>query len=124
LEALSRGAKEVVFVEDFKPSLETLQTNIRALHVESQAHVISGKIPSVLARIIVAAPFELVFVDPPYDKGLIDPTLKSLATNKLIDAQSWVVVEHSPREKPIAQGFGIKDERHYGQTWLTFLCLK
>lgn len=124
LEALSRGAQSVIFVENLRQSLDTLKRNISNLGFENRTRIVVGEIPKILNRLKIVTPFRLVFLDPPYDKNLIDPTLESLLKNKLIDAQSWVIVEHSPREKPLHVGFEAKDCRQYGQTWLTFLCPK
>jgi len=66
---------------------------------------------------------DFVFVDPPYDRGLIGPSLAGLTRYNLIDAQSCVIVEHSPREAPVSEGLALFDSRKYGQTIVSFLKL-
>lgn len=122
LEALSRGAKRAVFVDTLPESLVLLKKNIRLCGFSGQASVIRGRIPFIL-RVLGrrSGRFDLVFVDPPYDKNLIVPTLSSLAENKLIDVESRVILEHSPRESPEHPDFALIDQRKYGQTLVSFL---
>lgn len=122
LEALSRGASRVVFVDALPASLAILRKNILQCGFLDKASVIRGRIPLVLRSLARRLEkFNLVFVDPPYDKNLIHPTLEALLENKLIDAQSRVIIEHSPRESPIHSGFVLADQRKYGQTFISFL---
>lgn len=124
LEALSRGASRTVFVDSLPASLEMLRKNILQCGFANQVSVMRGRIPLILRPIASRwTKFDLVFVDPPYDKNLICPTLEALLKNKLIDAQSRVILEHSPRESPIHDGFILADQRKYGQTFVSFLKL-
>lgn len=121
LEALSRGADRCVFVESFSHALFLLQKNIVACGFREHSFVLRGDVPTILNRLKKKGTFDLVFVDPPYDRGLIGPTLGGLVRYNLIDAQSCVIVEHSPREAPAAEGVVVFDSRKYGQTWVSFL---
>ncbi len=122
LEALSRGAAQTIFVDALPASLEILRKNILQCGFANQASVMRGRIPLILRPIARRwNRFDLVFVDPPYDKNLIHPTLDALLENKLIDAQSRVIIEHSPRESPLHEGFALADQRKYGQTFVSFL---
>ena len=124
LEAVSRGAKLAVFVESLPVTLNCLRKNIDALGVGAQTKIFRGRAPKVLQDIArLHPPFPIVFIDPPYDKGLVDRTLTALKDYKLVDALSTLIIEHSPREKPQARGFKVTDERHYGQTFISFLKL-
>ncbi|MDO8520232.1 MAG: 16S rRNA (guanine(966)-N(2))-methyltransferase RsmD [Deltaproteobacteria bacterium] len=121
LEAASRGAAKVVLVDGGEEGIRLIRKNIAVCGFEETAVAVKGILPRVLE--IVARknpPFNLVFVDPPYDKGLIDPTLQALVSHKLIDAQSRVIIEHSPREIPSPTGLGLTDSRKYGQTIVSF----
>ncbi len=121
LEALSRGATKVVFVDVFHESLQCLQKNTAACGFEKQVVILKGKIPEVLKKIKNHPPFSLIFVDPPYDKNLINPALEGLCINKLIDAQTTLIIEHSPRETPSCEELSLVDQRKYGQTLVSFL---
>lgn len=120
IEALSRGAVLAVFVDDLPEALRLIRRNLEACGFLEKSRIVKGRIPSILSRIRVDHPFHYVFVDPPYDQGLLTPTMEKLITYKLIDAQTWVIIEHSPREMPDPPGFNLIDRRQYGQTFLSF----
>jgi 16S rRNA G966 N2-methylase RsmD len=66
--------------------------------------------------------FDLIFLDPPYEKGLVDSSLKTIAQLGLLDAPGRVVVEHSAREA-VKSHYGnliLHDQRRYGDTLLSF----
>jgi 16S rRNA (guanine(966)-N(2))-methyltransferase RsmD len=64
IEALSRGAREAIFVEKSRPAAEVIRENLKVLDVEARGRVICGKAMTVVGR--TAA--RLVFLDPPYDQ--------------------------------------------------------
>lgn len=67
--------------------------------------------------------FDIVFIDPPYDKDLLKPCLEGLISYNLVDPHSQIVIEHSPREIPEHPAFQLVDQRKYGQTLISFLRL-
>lgn len=123
LEALSRGALRCVFVESYPHALSLLKKNIGACGFFDRTFILRGELPGVLNRLKKKGAFGLVFVDPPYDRGLIGPALDGLVRYNLIDAQSCVIVEHSPREAPVDKSVTVFDSRKYGQTLVSFLRL-
>ncbi|EKD42116.1 MAG: hypothetical protein ACD_73C00321G0002 [uncultured bacterium] len=126
IEGLSRGAAKSVLVDFLPEALKTIERNIELCGFQGQAQVIRGKIPFILKTVkkISPDPFDLVFVDPPYDHNLVNLTLDKLIENNLIDATSLIIIEHSPREKVSHEGYITIDHRKYGQTLMTFLNLK
>ncbi len=67
--------------------------------------------------------FDLVFMDPPYLKNMIEPTLRNLHFSQSLVSGTRVIVEHSHREPVLAEQlpFEIADHRKYGKTLVTFL---
>ncbi len=124
VEALSRGAKFAVFVEIDRNSIEGLQVNIRNLSLESQSKIIRGDPTRNLGCLSsLQTGFDLVFMDPPYGKDMITPTLANLHASQSITAGTRVVVEHSARE-PVSTDqlpFEIADQRKYGKTLVSIL---
>jgi 16S rRNA (guanine966-N2)-methyltransferase len=96
IEAISRGASRAVCVEMERRALETLKDNVRELELASQVRVIGDDFRRVLARL---RPFDGVFVDPPYGKGLAIDALGALAELGLVKDGGWVSVETFRREQ-------------------------
>lgn len=124
IESLSRGADQTVFVDSGDEALKIIRKNLERCRFENIATVLKARIPRDLGRVAKKfGAFDLIFVDPPYDKDLVNPTLAAIAREKLLAPSGIVVVEHSPRER-IDEGVGLrlKDRRKYGQTVISFLC--
>jgi 16S rRNA (guanine966-N2)-methyltransferase len=68
------------------------------------------------------SPFDLVFADPPYGKGLAEPTLRSAKEGAWLAPGALIVLEEAA-SAPFApgDGFVIADERHYGDTVMRFI---
>jgi 16S rRNA (guanine966-N2)-methyltransferase len=123
LEAASREAEIVVFVDFLPEALKLLERNLSHCKLTANTRIIRGRIPQALKFIPAESPYHFAFVDPPYDKDLIRPALEGLKTHKLIDAESTVIIEHSPREPAECEGYTVEDFRKYGQTYISFLRL-
>lgn len=126
-EALSRGAKQIIFVDNFVEALRLLRKNAEKLGFENQIKIMRGFLPRAVKSLAgFDTAFDLIFVDPPYDRDLVAPTLQALrhalrAQHKLVDRHSRIIIEHSPREPALGEGFIVADERVYGQTRITIL---
>ncbi|HEY8496833.1 MAG TPA: 16S rRNA (guanine(966)-N(2))-methyltransferase RsmD [Limnochordales bacterium] len=123
IEALSRGAREAVFVERDPKALRVLRANLRHTKLEELADVRAGDVARELVRLgRQGRSFDLVFMDPPYRQGLAPPTLVSLAENGLVAPDGWVVVEHDGREEMPERAANLAKVRtvRYGETVLAF----
>lgn len=123
LEAISRGAAWALMVEKDPAAVLTIQRNIGKLALESSAQVLRWDIERNLSCLRpFAQRFDLVFVDPPYDIGLVEASLGHLAAAGCLKAGAWVVVECGPKDAPAAvSGFNPLDKRKYGKTTVIFL---
>ncbi len=123
VEALSRGAEKATFVDSSFQAIQLIEKNLERCQFSKQALVLKLKLPLELGRIGQAnIPYDIVFVDPPYDHRLVNATLRRLVREKILAPSGIVVVEHSPREKITSDvGLTLVDERKYGQTLITFL---
>lgn len=90
LEALSRGAAEATFLETDRAALAAIRANIAACREQPRARVIAG---DALAPPRAQAPCGLLFLDPPYGKGLLAPALAALARAGWIAPGALVVAE-------------------------------
>ena len=124
LEALSRGAESLVAFEIAKPALEALKHNIKACHEISRTLVFSSdaRNPPNAASQKHYAPCSLIFLDPPYAKGLIPQTLATLQNAGWIAPDALVVAEMAAKEDlPEIDGFTVEDERRYGKAKIVLL---
>ena len=102
IEALSRGAKEVHFVESSSAAAEVIRRNLHALGISSGYNILQEELPRAFWRMErqhVAA--DVVFVDPPYrmKEAYVD-TLRALADSPLVWAMSLVIAEHEKQFDP------------------------
>jgi 16S rRNA (guanine966-N2)-methyltransferase len=118
IEALSRGAAEVTFVDREPRGLAILRQNLDALELKDRAHVVRGDVvrwlessPDAVGRV------GLVFLDPPYEDVVLDRALMAL-DRTLTDAT--VVAEHSRRQTlPALSRLQLDRQRRYGDTMVT-----
>jgi 16S rRNA (guanine966-N2)-methyltransferase len=124
LEALSRGAAEAVFVDRMPAALRTLSQTIADLGLADRSQVIRWDLSRHLAPLTKRRPpFDLVFLDPPYAKGLLGPVLSRLAAADCLAPGARLVVEHPAEESPpeTPGALRLADRRRYGKTLVSFL---
>lgn len=117
LEALSRGAVSAVFVDDGRKALSLIKTNIRLLGCETGRVIArdATRLPPCETE-----PATLVFLDPPYGKGLGQKALAAAVAGGWIADGALVVWEETvPQMAP--EGFTALDTRRYGDTHVTLL---
>ena len=120
IEALSRGASEVVFVDREPRGLAILRQNLEALGLKERAQVVRGDVVRWLegSRELIKRA-GVVFLDPPYDDVVLDRALKVL-DSEVEDAT--VIAEHSRRhELPTLARLRTDRQRRYGDTMVTVL---
>ena len=122
LEAISRGAAHVTFVERDPRALDALAENIRTLDLEARAHIARGDVVRQLGRLAgEGRRFEIVFLDPPYAADDGERTLAALGDGALIAPEGLVVAQHLTKralpECGVLRGFR---DRRFGETTLTF----
>ncbi|HDL5186033.1 TPA: 16S rRNA (guanine(966)-N(2))-methyltransferase RsmD [Mannheimia haemolytica] len=115
IEALSRQAQAVVFLEKFANAANQLKKNLQALKSE-QGSVIHTDTLAYLAQKNNGEPFNIVFIDPPFHQGFVPQVLNLLAENNWLAPNAILYVEteknHLPLELP--QGWQILKEKAAG----------
>lgn len=96
LEALSRGAIWVDFVEFAAPAISALLKNIGKLGCGGVCHVWRKRVDAFLRG--ATQTWDIIFLDPPYAKDLINPTLKLILDRDLLAPGGIIIAEHSPLE--------------------------
>lgn len=121
LEALSRGAFHVTFVEKQPQVIAILKQNIQKLANPEQAELIQRDLLTL--KTMAPQPMNLVFLDPPYGKGLEFTSIPYLYTKGWIDETTLIVYETDAKTDvtPLAKMVRILDERLYGTIRVCFL---
>lgn len=118
LEALSRGAAHVTFVEEGAAARALIGANVARLRAAGATRLLRGDATALGAN--RSPPATLVFLDPPYGRGLGAPALRSAAAGGWLAPGAVIVWEEAARMTP-PPGFLPLDARRYGANWVTFL---
>ena len=123
IEALSRGAGKVVFVDDSRDSLKVIKKNVEQSGFAERAQVIASKAEAFLKK--ASDRFDIVFLDPPYSLAL-EPLLKVLADSGILKSDSVLIAEHFKKQPSIerAGNLSLYREAQYGDTVLAFYRLQ
>lgn len=116
LEALSRGAGKVTFVDVRNESLNLTKQNVKLLN-ETAETILSDSI-EYLKR--CKDKFDIIFIDPPYKTDLGLKALKIIADRKLLTSEGVAVFESETPFTAKIDGLSFYDERKYGRTYLAF----
>lgn len=93
IEALSRGAREAVFIEKDKEALNCINTNIDKTHFRDKATVIPADVFTGLYNVSKSEPFDIIFMDPPYNMELEEKVLNVLKSQAYVTEDTLIVVE-------------------------------
>ena len=124
LEALSRGAAQVLLVESDPRAARIVRENLAALRATPAARLVTGKVAQVLAQPPEGGPYDVVFADPPYsvpDAELAD-VQAALVRGGWLAADALLVLERSSRTGPVrwVEGVTAERSRRYGETTLWY----
>jgi 16S rRNA (guanine(966)-N(2))-methyltransferase RsmD len=106
IEALSRGAESVLFVERDHVAARVLRANVAAHGFEARSSLMVRSVAHALPQLARRGdPFDGVFVDPPYSTRWVDLTLRRLEVGRLVREGGWVVIHHRRGDDP-ASAYG------------------
>ena len=117
IEALSRGASHCTFVESNRQAYNTVESNIKLCKMEHSSQLVFSDAVSFLSR---KNQFDIAFLDPPYNKGLILDCLSKLVGNMSNDG---VIICESDNREELPQTVGdwsVSKQKKYGKSKLTY----
>ena len=118
IEALSRGAASVVFVEQQATVFRFLRLNVKDL---PDSTLVRGDVLRVLRKLAKAG-FDLVLADPPYLHGFVQATIDSVAELDVLAPGGWFLAEHHRQEMPVPpEGWETIKQGTYGETLVSVL---
>lgn len=126
IEALSRGAEWVLFVDRALEAVRLIEKNLKIVGFRGQAQIWREDVLPALKRIgIQSLKFSLIFVDPPYEGGLCAKTLQGILENRIIAEGGWIVLRrHHKEDLSLEMGhLKLASERKVGEAVVDFLLL-
>ena len=124
IEALSRGAKKTIFVEKGRQALRLIQRNLTQFGLEERSEILPKDVNRAIGILKQRGEsFDLILMDPPYEKGLIQKTLMKLNSHQIYHKDSILVIEHNRREplSTVMEGWNLIRQRRIGDTLISFL---
>ncbi|KAF3362635.1 putative rRNA methyltransferase YlbH [Chlamydiales bacterium STE3] len=122
LEALSRGADQVTFIDNSREAISCIQANAKALQLESRTNILKGDIFRLLDQLAPRAPFDIVFADAPYtqEKAPSLFLLQFFDKTPLLKTDGMLFIEDVLPKHPIEklQTIRLISERHAGPSFL------
>ena len=123
LEALSRGATKAVFIERNPALINVIGENLHECGFSGRYEILALDVRQGIRLLENKQEvFDILFADPPYEKGLIEDTIRLIGKSSLVSQDGLTVMQHSIREEIIDLGpFELFDQRRYSDTILSFL---
>lgn len=117
IEALSRGMEKVIFVDQNFKAIKIIKANLQHLNIDEQAEVYKNNADRALKALSKREiKFDVIFLDPPYDKGLIDEALDGIIKFNLLKENGIIVCEFNHKEEIDTKSFHVIKRYHYGLT--------
>ena len=125
IEALSRGAKLIYFIDKDPKAINVLQKNISKLKIDYKDEIYIKIITDDANKALqnIKNNFDIVLIDPPYNSNVIEECLVKLKQYNLINFNSYIFAESNKNENINFDGFDLLDTKIYGKSKLTILQL-
>ncbi len=123
IEAMSRGVERGIFVDIDGRALKVIERNLALCDLTKRSELFHADVFFTLSRLRrKGMVFDLIFADPPYERGLAMRTIAMVAKKGLLASDGWMVVEHSRREPVDEEVSGLRcvDDKIYGDTVVSY----
>ncbi len=117
-EALSRGAESVTFVDKDRKSVDVVRKNKEALRFEEEVRILNMSYQDFFKN--SSECFDLIFLDPPYNKGFIEPVLADIVKNNRLSDGGIIVLESDDTDMHTEfEGLVVLKQKKYGRSYIT-----
>ena len=120
IEAISRGASEVVFADKDPRSVALTKSNLKNLGVVEKHRVITGDYKNVI-KMLSGQNFDIIILDPPYQSGVYEDAIQKIYDSKLLSDDGIIVCEHNQKDEFNFVPFEVVDEKVYGIKKISYL---
>jgi len=127
IEAISRGANRVVFVDSSNQSIKHIQRNLKDLECEDQAKILKSDYRKAVGELAKTGErFDMVFADPPYLLGYAQGLIDCLKKEDILKEGGLAIIEHHKKEELKLNSSGLMEleRRKFGDTMVTVLFKK
>jgi 16S rRNA (guanine966-N2)-methyltransferase len=125
IEALSRGAREVVFVESNPKSVAIIKQNIAKFKIQNDCQIVIKDVPAFL-KSYVGEPFDVIIADPPFTEKMAHDVMVAMAQGRSFNESTIISIESQKKER-IDEDYGTLiryDQRFFGDKTLSFFKAK
>ena len=113
LECVSRGAKKVIFNENYINAIEVLEKNIRSLNCDDKCEVLKSNCFNLFKKFNQKV--DIIFMDPPFKEKQINILIKNIISNKFLNKNGIIIIHrHKKDDLKITDNLNILDVRNYG----------
>jgi 16S rRNA (guanine966-N2)-methyltransferase len=121
IEALSRGAERVVFVDEYQPAARVIQVNVDRCGADDKSLVLHKEFNRAVIDLAKdAVEFDIVFLDPPYSLLETRNPLKVVRKRGVLKKDGWLILRHYHRIPPKPEGFLLRRSVRIGDDVLSF----
>lgn len=119
VEALSRGAQRAYFIDNSRAAIQAVTANVKKCRFEDRAEILKSEAAFTLERLLTGLPGGkrvIIFMDPPYDRGLELPVLSGIKRSRRLTGTDLVILETSLKADPLPvleTGFELIREKRY-----------
>ncbi len=123
IEALSRGAKEAVFIDSDAESISIIKANVDAARLREKSEIIRSDVFSALTLLhSKKRKYDIIFMDPPYKKGIVEEVLSCLEKNDLLSENGFIIAEQEAEAPSLNfETLEVVRVKDYKTTKMTFL---
>ena len=122
LECLSRGAKKVIFIENYKYALDILKKNLANLKIINNYEILKKNAYEITTFKKINEKFDLIFLDPPYKDKNIESLLNNIFNENILNTNGIVILHrHKNANDIIPPNYTVVEEKKYGISKILFL---
>lgn len=122
IEAISRGAKKVYFVENYQAAFDILSINISNLDFQNSSEIVNDDCFNYLDKLnFDEAHFDLIFLDPPYKENRINTLIETVLNKKILKKEGIIIIHRHKKDNiELTKKMKIIDQRNYGISKIIF----
>jgi len=121
IECISREAKHVTFIENYRGVLPILKKNLLSLKVDQRYQVVEQNILDGINLKNLINKFDIIFLDPPYKEKNLQKILDNISNEKLLNTNGIIIIHrHKKSEDQLSKNFKVIEEKKYGISKIIF----